>query len=467
MRAETESGSVYGAQIAVMRDGQVLFERAYGRKHRDRPDPVDIHTQFRIGSTTKTLTALALMQQVDAGRVDLDAPITTYLDDFYLAEPGQAEEITLRHLLTHTSGLHDTSAVDESDLFGPTDPGAMRRWVDEQRGQAPYAAPGRFWNYSSANYMYAGQILERVTGLSYPEYMDQFVFEPAGMPDSTMHAEEAVARGNYAYGHYSNPFSGRLEIYTLNDANNWARHPTGYANSTARDLAHFADRLMSGGTGLLSSGSIDLMQQPLQPRDPGRGHYYGLGTFTDTFEGNRMVHHDGGAWGWAATMKWIPSAGVAVATTTNVGGRLLIDATECAISAYVAPGADRVPPCERDPSSWGRFEGTYSGSVFTGEPATIVVARAESGDGLALTLTFEGTDPFSSTLTQSCGDWHANGPTSFSSGLGVITFIDDPIEPDVLWLRHRQFVGRREVVSPTPAPTADTTAPSLYLPRTG
>lgn len=169
VRAEMASRGIYGAGIAVARDGEVIFERAYGKKHRDLPDLVDVHTQFRIGSTTKTLTAVALMQQVDAGMIDLDQPITKYLPGFELAQPGQAEAITVRDLLRHASGLHDTSAFDESDLFGPTDPGAMGRWVDEQRGQAPYAPPGRFWNYSSANYMYAGHILELVAGMSYQD----------------------------------------------------------------------------------------------------------------------------------------------------------------------------------------------------------------------------------------------------------------------------------------------------------
>lgn len=240
VQSEMASKGIHGGQLAVMRDGEMVYEQAFGRKHRDRPDTVDTHTQFRIGSTTKTLTAFAMMQLVEAGKLDLDAPMTTYLQDFALAEPGQAEAITVRHLLSHASGLHDTSAMVEADLEGSQDPGAMRRWVDAQRGQQPYAPPGRFWNYSSANYMYAGQILERITGQTYPDYMDEQVFEPAGMADTTMHAAEGVARGNFAYGHFRNPFTGNLDIYSLDEANNWARHPTGYANTTAGDLVRFA-----------------------------------------------------------------------------------------------------------------------------------------------------------------------------------------------------------------------------------
>lgn len=455
IRSEMSSRGIHGAQVAVMRRGEMVFERAYGRKHRDRPDAVNIRTQFRIGSTTKALTAFAILQQVDAGRLDLDAPITTYLDGFELAEPGQAAAITLRHLLTHASGLHDTSAFDETDLFGPTDPGAMGRWVAEQRGQAPYAPPGRFWNYSSANYMYAGHILERVTGQSYPDYMDEHVFGPAGMADSTLHAEEAVTRGNFAYGHYNNPFSGRLEIYSLNEANNWARHPTGYANATAGDLVRFAQLMMESGGALLSPASATAMQTRQQFRDLHQDQYYGLGTFVEYFQGQEMVHHDGGAWGWSATLKWIPAAGVAVATTSNSGGGLLSSATSCALNAYVAPGEPRTTPCRLDRQWWSSLVGTYHGSLNTGAAWTFQVSRPAADGNLQLLLVREGAADSVYELTQDCNLWVGSGRGSFQAGsLGMVTFIEDPVEPGRVWLRHRFFVAGR---TPESVPTATST----------
>lgn len=467
MQDELANRGTIGAQIAVMRDGEMLYERGFGRKHRDRPDAVDTGTMFRIGSTTKALTAFALMQLVDQGRLDLDAPITTYLEDFALAEPGQAEAITTRHLLTHTSGLHDTSAMSEEDFWGRQDPGAMRAWVDRQRGQQPYAPAGRFWNYSSGNYMYAGQILERITGESYQDYMDDHVFEPAGMTNTTMHAAEGVARGNFAYGHYNSPFSGQLEIFTLDEANNWARHPTGYANATAGDLVRFATLMMNAGGDLLSADSVAAMSSRQQHRDLREDQYYGLGTFVEYFDGNEMVHHDGGAWGWTATMKWIPEAGVAVATTTN-GGGLLQGATACALRAYVPRGPDRSTPCRLDRNRWDDFVGTYEGSVNSGVPWTFEITRPGGGD-LQLRLIREGAEDRIERMSQDCSRWVNSGPGSFSvPGLGEITFIDDPVEPGVVWLRNRFFVAGKRSEAPEPTPTASPTpAPTgstLYIP---
>ena len=467
--SEMASKGIHGAQLAVMRDGEMIYEQAFGRKHRDRPDPVDRHTQFRIGSTTKTLTAFALMQLVDAGQLDLDAPMTRYLTDFRLAEPGQAEAITVRHLLSHASGLHDTSAFDERDLFGPTDPGAMRRWVDAQKGQQPYAPPGRFWNYSSANYMYAGQILERITGQTFQDYLDQQVFAPAGMADTTMHAEHAVARGDFAYGHYNNPFSGKLEIYRLDEADNWARHPTGYANATAGDLVRFASLMMAGGGELLSRASVAEMASRQRFRDLRIDQYYGLGTFVEFFQGNEMVHHDGGAWGWTATLKWIPEAGVAVATTGNIGGGSLSSATSCALAAYVRQGQGGVSnPCRLDPARWNDFVGFYRGSVNNGTAWSFEVSRPIADGNLQLRLIREGQADSRFELTQDCGLWVGSGPGTFNAGgLGQITFIEDPVEPGQVWIRNRFFVaGMRRGSAPTttPAPSPRPTEPPTARP---
>jgi len=468
VRREMADRGIFGAQIAVAQDGEIVFERAYGRKHRDRPDPVDTHTQFRIGSTTKALTAFAIMQQVDEGTIDLDAPITEYLEGFELAEPGQAEAITVRDLLRHTSGLHDTSAMDETDLFGPKDPEAMGRWVDEQRGSTPYAPPGRFWNYSSANYMYAGHILELAAGMSYPDYMDSHVFAPAGMADSTLHAEQAVERGNFAYGHFHNPFSGQDEIYTLDDANNWARHPTGYANSTAGDLVRFASLMMAGGDGVLSEESVREMQSRQQYRDLRVDQYYGLGTFVEYFRGREMIHHDGGAWGWSATLKWIPEAGVAVATVSNIYGGVMSSSTECALRAYVPPAEETPIPCRLDRDRWNDFVGTYYGSVNRGTKYTFEVTRPDPYGELHMRVLRECGATTEHVLTQDCALWTGSGEGSFQADrLGMITFIEDPLEPNVTWLRHRFMVGRMER-GDGPAPTASP-APGpqgvLYVPR--
>jgi hypothetical protein len=270
-----------------------------------------------------------------------------------------------------------------------------------------------------------------------------------------------VARGNFAFGHYKNPFTGQLDIYSLDDANNWARHPTGYANSTAGDLVRFATLMMAGGGDLLSAGSVAEMSSKQRYRDLRIDQYYGLGTFVEFFQGNEMVHHDGGAWGWTATMKWIPEAGVAVATTGNIGNGALYSATDCALSAYVKPGTAGVSnPCRLDPERWNDFVGSYQGSPNTGASWRFEVTRPSAGGNLQMRLIREGMADSDFELTQNCGLWVGSGPGTFNAGsLGQITFIPDPVEPDRIWMRNRFFVaGMRRSIAPTVESTALPTA---------
>jgi CubicO group peptidase (beta-lactamase class C family) len=457
-----------GAAVAVILDGRIVFERGYGIKRYDDPDSaVDAQTQFRIGSSTKQFTAAGVLRLVDRGLVDLDAPLGRYVPEVRFAEAGFEDRVTIRDLLRHTSGLPDNSATQESDLYGKPDPQAMGRWVLAQGATVPHNPPGRFYNYSSANYMYAGHVIERVTGLSYPEYMKREVFEPAGMSNTTLVASEVEARGNFAFGHWQDIFHGyTLRVWSPSDQDNWARHPTGYVHSTAGDLVRWMDLLMDGGGDVLDPASAALMQASLvdmQERSAGR--HYGFGVITETRGDLLLHHHPGSAWGWMATMDWVPERRFAVATLTNGYGALQGTA-DCAIEAWLNPRSVPDPPCPRTPERWPRWTGHYEGQTYVGDPWTMDVRQTPAGD-LEMTLT-AGGETFASEMRQTCGDARDRGAGSFAidsngdGGLDVtITFIEDPVEAGVVWIRHRQFVLRRAAGAEIPSPTqAQTPWPS-------
>ena len=148
-----------GALVTTTSEGDV---RAYGVGTTGDGDPVTARTAFVIGSTTKSVTALAVLQQVDAGAVDLDAPVTRYVPELRLAAGEAVDAITVRHLLEHTSGLDDLtggpvlrSAVDGSALDA----------VAELRDARLASAPSETWRYANANYVLAGLLIEEVTGI--------------------------------------------------------------------------------------------------------------------------------------------------------------------------------------------------------------------------------------------------------------------------------------------------------------
>ena len=133
-----------GAAVAVYQDGEIVYEQGYGTRMRGGAIAVDASTQFRIGSITKMFTAAAVMQEVDAGRVDLRAPITRYIADLRLADADAAGSISVWNLLTHSSGYPDTLFLDLADIDGPKDDAALGAWVSKQtqvRLQSPPGTP--------------------------------------------------------------------------------------------------------------------------------------------------------------------------------------------------------------------------------------------------------------------------------------------------------------------------------------
>jgi CubicO group peptidase (beta-lactamase class C family) len=230
---ESRRKGLVGGSVAVLQDGEVVVARGFGRKHRSTRDTVNERTQFRTGSTTKQFTAAGVMRLVDRGLVDLDAPVTDYVPELRFADDGAAQRVTIRDLLQHTSGVPDTSAMERDDMFGPNTPEALAEWVADQATTRTWAPPGRFYNYSSANYMYLGRVIEAVSGQPFQDYMSSEVLAPAGLTQSTFWATDVVARDNYAFGHWRDIFDGgTLLIVRPTEMDSWARHPTGYLHST-------------------------------------------------------------------------------------------------------------------------------------------------------------------------------------------------------------------------------------------
>ncbi len=160
----------------------------------------------------------------------------------------------------------------------------------------------------------------------------------------------------------------------------------------------FATLMMADGGDLLSTASATAMQTRQQHRDLRDDQYYGLGTFVEYFQGNEMVHHDGGAWGWSATMKWIPEAGVAVATTSNIGGGHHEQRHQLCPRRLRRSRARRAPtPCRLDRTRWDDLVGTYHGSVNSGAAWTFEVTRPTADGNLQLRLSREGVDDATSS----------------------------------------------------------------------
>ena len=187
-----------GVTVAILHDGKVE-PHGYGVISLETDYPTRLDTLFQVGSNSKVFTATLVMRLVEAGLLDLDAPVGRYLPDLTLAEPSAAATITLRQLLSHTSGL-------EGDRFEETGEGddALTRYVAGAANWAQVTAPGELWSYCNSGFGIAGRIIEVITGRSFEAAMKARVFDPLGLERSFYFAHEAIVY-SAAAGHEQLP----------------------------------------------------------------------------------------------------------------------------------------------------------------------------------------------------------------------------------------------------------------------
>lgn len=300
------AGEFAGA-VLVARDGRTLFEGAYGLADRERGVPNTPLTQFRIGSMNKMLTAVAALQLVQAGTLQLDAPIGTYLPDYPNA--AVASQVTLHHLLTHTGGT--------GDIFGPAffaNRTALRTVDDYLRlygARDLQFAPGTKHVYSNYGFLLLGAVVERVSGASYYDHVATRVLAPAGMTATASAPEDSIvplrsvgytrqgAQGALASNAPTLPYRGT---------------PAGGGYSTVGDLARFAVALRQHR--LLDPTHTALLLAGKVPAAPGRSYAYG---FMDrVVGGRRFVGHGGGAPGMNGDLAFEPDGGYVVVVLSNL-----------------------------------------------------------------------------------------------------------------------------------------------------
>jgi CubicO group peptidase (beta-lactamase class C family) len=187
-----------GLALSIIHDDEVVYTQGYGVTGPEGV-PVTPQAPFIIGSTSKSFTALAIMQLVEAGKIDLDAPVQAYLPWFTLADPAQAQKMTVRHLLTHTSGFSSMQG-DKDILNEDASDGALQANVRELADTKPSRPVGEKFDYSNSNYDILGLIVQEVSGQSFETYVEEHIYTPLEMSNSYTSKSEADENG-LAVGH--------------------------------------------------------------------------------------------------------------------------------------------------------------------------------------------------------------------------------------------------------------------------
>lgn len=310
---------VVGASLAVQHRDAVV-DAVTGVTNVRTGVEVTPDTLFQIGSISKVYTATLVMQLVDEGLVDIDRPVRDYLDGFSLADPQAGETVTVRQLLSHTSGMDG----DVFDDFGRGDD-CVEKYVATMGSLAQTSRPGAFFSYCNAGYVVLGRLVEKLRGLSWDAALRQHLLGPLGANDTVTLADEAILR-RAAVGHLPTGVDGAAQVAPV-----WffsrALGPAGVITAPARELLAFArmhldDGRAADGTQVLSPSSVKAMRE-LQVQLPDRftlGDGWGLGWILYTLATPQVVGHDGATVGQQAYLRTVPDQDLAIVLLTNGGG---------------------------------------------------------------------------------------------------------------------------------------------------
>ncbi len=301
---EMPASGVPGLSYAVVTDGEITSAGARGVVEAGTARAATPDTSFAAGSIAKSVTALAVMQLVEAGQVDLDAAVAQYLDGF----AGQrAGEVTIRQLLSHTSGFSTLQGnASHTDATGDED--ELARLVDGLAKVPPAYAPGERWEYSNTNYQILGRLIEVVSGQDYQTYVTASILQPVGMDHSFI--ADGEIHDEMATGHRSWFGTKRPLPEQRTDR---ATAPQGGLVASANDLALYLAMMMNGQDDVLSAEGKVQMMRPASPASP----FYGLGWFIDA--GNGTVWHSGSTPGFESLATMVPAENTGAVVLVNGG----------------------------------------------------------------------------------------------------------------------------------------------------
>jgi CubicO group peptidase (beta-lactamase class C family) len=303
----------WNGTILVAQKGEVLISQGYGLADRENDVPNTSQTKFGIGSMTKAFTAMAIMILQESGQVTVEDPICKYISDC----PTAWKPITLHHLLTHTSGIHDYTEwyydlKDKIDICREYKP---EEFIAFLKDLPLDFTPGSRWNYSDTGYFLLGIVIEKVSGESYETFIRTNILQPLGMTESGYDRSATIVKQR-ASG-YSIDINGGIVNASCTDVS--LKYAAGGLYSTVGDLykwdqALYTDRLVSKdtlNTIFTTTVSIDSSQWPA-------GAAYGNGWFISQQSGHNVIWHSGFVYGFVSQINRYPDDQVTIIVLTNV-----------------------------------------------------------------------------------------------------------------------------------------------------
>ena len=318
---------VPGAAVAVVQGDKVLLLKGYGFRDVEKNLPVTPKTLFSIGSITKSFTVTTLGMEMDEGKVDWDKPVHDYLPGFRMFDPNLTEQLTIRDLVTHRSGLPRHDLVWYTSDFGRED---LIRRLQYLEPNKPLRAK---FQYNNLMFMTAGYIAGQLDGMSWEDAVKKRIFTPLGMDGTTYSYKDSQSSPDFALP-YRKGSDLKAEVkripFDAQCPDRCAMGPAGEINSNAADMSKYLLLHMNHGKfegkQLLSANNSIQMQTP-QMVIEGAPDYkeesetsYGMGFFLSAYRGHKQVEHGGNIDGFSAELAFLPNDQIGVVVLTNMDG---------------------------------------------------------------------------------------------------------------------------------------------------
>jgi CubicO group peptidase (beta-lactamase class C family) len=369
----------FTGSVLLARGEDILFSKSYGAANLEWGIPNEPTTRFRIASITKQFTAAAILLLEEHGQLKIGEPVKTYMPD----APTAWSEVTLFHLLTHTSGIPDVTSLSGFSQMEPFDTPVVQT-VAKFRDLPLEFEPGERFSYSNSGYILLGYLLERISGQSYADFMRENIFTPLGMNESGYDLNSSViARRASGYS------SQAGALVNANFIHMSIPHAAGGLYSTTGDLLRWAQGVFGGK--LLSSVSLNKMTTPFKGD-------YGMGVYVDTVNGRKRVFHPGSIQGFSTFFVYYPESKVVAIALGNLESFVAsnVIASQLGLMAHGAALGLSSKPIEitLQPEALSRYVGTYESTPTvrlvvalddgqlviqrTGSPPTPVFAHSDT-----------------------------------------------------------------------------------------
>lgn len=314
-----------GAAIAIVKDSTVVYLKGFGVKTAGTRDSINVHTVFRLASVSKCFASFLTGTLVEDGLLNWDDKIVSYVPGFTLKSRDQTNELSIAHVLSHTTGLpyHTYTNLVEEGLD-------LKTLLGKLKDVNLSAAPGREYSYQNVAYSLIGEVIQNATGKSYQEKMREDVFAPLGMKDASMDFKTLMSNPNIARPHR---MARRQWSPTKINDTYYNVAPAGGINASISDMSQWMKALLGYRQDVITKQTLDHLYSPaVSARSKNRNYarmekgsksYYGLGWRILHYPADTLIYHGGYVTGFRSEVALDPGKDIAICILANAPGELV------------------------------------------------------------------------------------------------------------------------------------------------